>query len=315
MELMTWSAGSVSRAPTSVRAALRGACARPVAARDDGRHRVGTAVGVVHRGDLGLQHDVAARSGHLVRARLPHQPRPRLRVLELLDQAGDVLLVAARQERVDDRGGQVQVLDALRRPVGLDVGGRAPPQLLGVGLEEDAVEPPAEARGRPPLERRLVLGRAHPHPGVGQDAEDRLDEPEVAQGVHGAQRVVEQLPVVVDPAHPRAQDELVLGEDLVPQRLDLGHLGEEAVPADVEPPAVALRGAGDAAHHRVALQHRGGDPGLHQLVGGRQARRTGADDHDGSRALDGHPRAGVGGRDLGRGAHTGPLGDRGWPPG
>ena len=37
--------------------------------------------------------------------------------------------------------------------------------------------------------------------------------------------------------------------------LDLLHLGEEAVAADVEAPAVALDGAADAADHVVGLEH------------------------------------------------------------
>ena len=36
-----------------------------------------------------------------------------------------------------------------------------------------------------------------------------------------------------------------------------GHLGEEAVAADVEAPAVALDGAADAADDVVGLEHRG----------------------------------------------------------
>ena len=40
----------------------------------------------------------------------------------------------------------------------------------------------------------------------------------------------------------------------MPDRLDLGHLGEEAVPADVEAPAVAFDGAADAADDVVGLE-------------------------------------------------------------
>jgi hypothetical protein len=171
-------------------------------------------------------------------AALPHQAGPELRVLELLDEAGDLLLVALGQQRVRDRREQRQVLDALRRPVGLDLGGVDAPDLLGVGLEEDAVQPPAEAGRDPALEVALVLGRPDAHERVREHAAHGLQQPEAAQGVAGLERVVEQLAAVVDAAHPRAEQELLVGQDLVPERLDLGHLGEEAVPADVEAPAV-----------------------------------------------------------------------------
>ena len=50
------------------------------------------------------------------------------------------------------------------------------------------------------------------------------------------------------------QHEVLVGEDLVPERLDLLHLGEEAVAADVEAPAVALDGPADAADDVVGLE-------------------------------------------------------------
>ena len=98
--------------------------------------------------------------------------------------------------------------------------GRDAPDLLGVGLEEGPVEAPAEAGGDPALEVVLVLGRPDPHPEVGQHAEERLDEAEVAQRVEGLERVVEVLAVVVDPAHPGPEHEVLVVEDLVPELLD-----------------------------------------------------------------------------------------------
>ena len=57
------------------------------------------------------------------------------------------------------------------------------------------------------------------------------------------------------------------------------HLGEEAVAADVEAPAVALDGAADAADDRVGLEDRRRPRRrLHQLVGGGQAGGAGPDD-------------------------------------
>ena len=67
----------------------------------------------------------------------------------------------------------------------------------------------------------------------------------------------------------------------MPERLDLLDLGEEAVAADVEAPAVALDGAADAADDGVGLEDRRRDAVAGgELVGRGQAGRPGADDDD-----------------------------------
>ncbi len=55
----------------------------------------------------------------------------------------------------------------------------------------------------------------------------------------------------------RGQEEVALGQDLVPERLDFGHLGEEAMTPQIEAPPVTNDGAADAAHHVVALEDHG----------------------------------------------------------
>ena len=187
---------------------------------------------------------------HLVGAHLPHHAGAVLGVLELLDERGDVRLAALGQDGVDDRLAQVEVLDPLGRPVGRHVRHRHAPDLLGVGLEEGAVEAPAEAGHQPVLVVGLVLGRADAGPDVGEPAQDGLPQPEVAERVERLQRVVEELALVVDAAHAGPEHEVALGQDLVPEGLHLGDLGEEAVSAQVEAPAVALHGAADAARPR-----------------------------------------------------------------
>ena len=155
------------------------------------------------------------------------------------------------------------------------------PHLLGVGLEEDAVQAPAEARRRPALERGHVLRSAAPAP---RRRSRRTSPPRPGRGwqrVPGPQGVVVELAAVVDAAQAGPQQEVVLGQDLVPERLDLGHLGEEAVAADVEAPAVALDGAADAADDVVGFEHGGvDDAGAAQLVGRGEPRRAGTDDDD-----------------------------------
>ena len=85
------------------------------------------------------------------------------------------------------------------------------------------------------------------------------------------ERVVVELALVEDAAHAGAEHEVALGQDLVPQLLDLGHLGEEAVAAEVEAPAVAHDGAADAADHVVGLEHHRVLAPLGQQVGGGEA--------------------------------------------
>ena len=67
-----------------------------------------------------------------------------------------------RGERVDARAHQREVLDPLRAEVRGDLGRRHAPELLGVGLEEVPVQPPAEARHEESLEVGLVLRWADP---------------------------------------------------------------------------------------------------------------------------------------------------------
>ncbi len=68
---------------------------------------------VRHRG---LHVDRGALVLHDLGAALPHHPGAVLGVLELLDEAGDLLLVPVGQERVDHRLEQREVLDALGAP-------------------------------------------------------------------------------------------------------------------------------------------------------------------------------------------------------
>jgi hypothetical protein len=236
--------------------------------------------GMADRCDLGLHHHLSALPDDEVTGAFPHHPGAVLGVLEGLDQTGDLGLVAFGQHGVDDRGGQGEVLDPLGCPVRRHLGRGHPPELLRVGLEERPVEPPAEARRDPALEVVLVLGRSDLHPQVRRDTLDRLDDAEVAQCIGRAKRVVEQLVLVIDPAHPRSLQEVFRGEDLAPQVLDHRDLREKAVPADVEAPTVPLDRAADAAHDVVGLQHRDGRTRLGERVRRGQARRARPDDDD-----------------------------------
>ncbi len=255
----------------------------PVAVR---RHRDRSPVGVLDFRDGRLELDLRAALGDELGGLLPHLAGSVLGIVELLDEAGDLLALAAarlhplRGERVDHRAPDRQVLDALRAPVGLDLGARHAPDLLALRLEEVLVEPPAEPRGDETLQRGLVLRRLDPHPEVRGHAAHGFDRSEVRQSVLRVDRVVVELAAVVDAAHAGTAQELVGAEDLEPEVVDRLHLGEEPVPTDVEAPPVAHRGAADATHDRVGLEHRGGHAALRQHVGRGEAGRPRPDDDD-----------------------------------
>ncbi len=51
---------------------------------------------------------------------------------------------------------------------------------------------------------------------------DRLDHAQAAQRVQRLERIVEEPAAVEDPAHPGSQQEVLVGQDLVPELLDRG---------------------------------------------------------------------------------------------
>ena len=193
---------------------------------------------------------VLDRVGH----RVPHLAGPEARVVELGDEALDLVPLVAEERRLRRRE-ERQPLDALRRPLGADLGRRHAPHLLGVGLEEQLEEPAAEPVRHPVLERLVASCRARRRH-AGTSAMQRVSStgPELPDHVGAAQRVVEVAVVPVDPRHARAEQEL-LAEDLVPERVDLDRLREEAVAAEIEAIAVALDRLREPADLVLRLEH------------------------------------------------------------
>ncbi|GGL85472.1 hypothetical protein GCM10011594_01420 [Nakamurella endophytica] len=151
-----------------------------------GADRDGAARPAVDADHRRVHPDLDTRVLDLLPHPVPHHPGTEFGVVELVDQRGDRGPVALQAERVPHRREQRQVLDPLRRPVGLDLPGVDAPHLLGVGLEERAVQPPPETRGDPALEVALVARRVHPHRQVRDDTAHGLGEAEVAQRVSPA---------------------------------------------------------------------------------------------------------------------------------
>src|SRR5262245_13368529 len=172
---------------------------------------------------------------------LPHLSRPEAGVAEAIDESGHDLAALFRrafgQQRAADHHPEVEALDALCRPVRRELFGADAPHLFGVGLEEDAVQPPAELVAHPVLEGLRVLDWKKPRPKVAGKAPGGLDGAEVPERVDRLDGVSEEAAAIVDAGKPAAAEHLV-AEDLGPQGLDLLVLGEEPVTADVEPVAL-----------------------------------------------------------------------------
>jgi hypothetical protein len=241
-----------------------------------------------HAGDRRLEADLPAQRADVVGHRLPHLAGPVAGVVELADEARVLVVLVAEEGRLG-RGEEVEVLDALRRPLGTDLRGRHPPHLLGVGLEEELEQPLAEAVRDPLLQGLLLALALQRRPQVGEHGPSELDRAELLDDVSAAQGVVKELAVPVDARHARTAQEL-LAHDLVPEGVDLLGLGEEAVAAEVEPVAVALDGLGDAAELILGLENDDRAPLLGQQVAGSEPGGPAAED-DG-RPLRGAVRAG-----------------------
>ena len=224
-------------------------------------------------------------------------------------------LTAAPQralEPVDDGRGQIEALDALRRPIGGNLVARHAPHFLGVGLEENLEQPLAELVAHPFMESARRRDGKNFRVGVGRQARRAGEHAELEQRFEGLERVGEELAVVVDARQPRPRDEIV-GQDLLPQRHDLLRFGEEAVAADVEQEALVVDGAADAADiDRVALDDEDGPRLLGQAIGGGEAGGPGADhEHFGIDAHVADGQAGLCRRQCAGGRRTapGPIGD------
>ena len=102
----------------------------------------------VELGDLVVQEHLAAELLDVVGHRLPHLAGAVAGVVELRDQARD-LVVLVPEERGPGGAEEREVLDPLGGPVGADLGRGHAPDLLRVGLEELVEEPAAEAVRRP----------------------------------------------------------------------------------------------------------------------------------------------------------------------
>ena len=183
-------------------------------AHDDREHATR---GVSHRDHLFARSHRMAGLCQPGRHRLPHLPGSASRVAKGVDQRLDDGALAApqrrRQDRIANHFHQVQAADPLPGPVGGQLAGRDPPDLLGIGLEKDLEQPMAELVGHPVFERLWVGHRPQPRLGVAGHATCRFNRAQTQKGVRRPDRVIEELPPVQDPGQPRH------GPDLITQNL------------------------------------------------------------------------------------------------
>src|SRR5208337_5600533 len=178
----------------------------------------------------------------------PHLAGTKPRILKLVDQSLDHLALARLkppEQSVHHRRDKAQALDPLGCPVGRDLAGGHAPQLLRVRLEEDLEQFPAEPIDDPGLEGSLRPDRAQSRLEVTEQDPGGTPGTELPERVHRLERIIEEFAVVVDPAQPRASDELA-AQDFAPEGVDLAALGEEPVAADIEPVPLVLIGPADA---------------------------------------------------------------------
>ena len=218
------------------------------------------------------------------RRRLPHHAGTPPRIAEALDQRGDELVrrlaAPARQQGSADRRRQREVPDPLRGAVGRDLRALHAPHLLGVGLEEDAEQSPAEAIADPLLEVARRRHRRQSRARIGQHAGRGLDRPELGQDLESPQGIGEELAAVVD-ARLAGPLEQIGAEDLAPQRFDGRRLREEAMAADIEMETRMLHRPGDPADmDRVTLDDGDRHAPLGQQIGRGQAGWPRADADD-----------------------------------
>mmetsp|Transcript_37521 Transcript_37521/g.87502 ORF Transcript_37521/g.87502 Transcript_37521/m.87502 type:complete len:471 (-) Transcript_37521:643-2055(-) len=258
----------------------------------------------------------AATALEFRRRGLPHLAGAVLGIKKTLDQRGVLRIGLARDDLLERLlGGTAdrQALDALRAPVGADVAARNTPDLLGVVLEELAVELAAEAVDEEVFQRLFGLD------GAGRGGHVAAAELEAAPDAHlaheiqaGFERIVEEVATKVD-ARLAAADQQhgivkfagggfvaaqqpllpLIGEagvavaagrlgdwqHVAPPPHDPVRLGEEAVPADVDPVALEVDGLGDASNLLGGLQN--GDlwiAGTLEFEASGEAGGTGADD-------------------------------------
>ena len=227
---------------------------------------------------------------------LPHLSRAKFGIQKTLDEAGFRAFLRGirrsaegRFERVGDGLGDRQALDPLRPPFRRDLLAGHSPDLLGIALEERAVQAIAEAIDQKILQRHFGRAMREPRLRVAHARAQALDESHVPNGVRiQLERIVEEsapiensrqalshqqygigrcraknlgrevslLPLIAD-AQRLAGLRLALGhgQDLLPPAHDPIRFREEAVAAQVHAVPAVVDGLGYSADLGFRFEH------------------------------------------------------------
>ncbi len=98
--------------------------------------------------------------------------------MKLSNEGCDLLVVAP--EHVLHGRRQIQILYALRGPIGSDLAAAHTPHLFGIGLEEDLEQPPAKPVAHPLLEAFLAERRKGASPDIARHDARRFGRAEAA---------------------------------------------------------------------------------------------------------------------------------------
>ena len=235
------------------------------------------AVPVIQADDLAVKAHPSAVARDGLCETLPHHPRAQDGIVELADER---LGPVGAEQGLSQRRRQRQRADTLGGPVRADRPAGHTPDLFGVALKEPSVQAHAEAVGHPLFEGLGLSMWPELRLEITQQDQRTLADAEIAEGIDKTERVVEEIPVVMDARQPPDLQQIV-PEHFLPEPLHLVVLGVEAMPADVEAAALVDLRAGQPADLVRLFQHERRAACLRQLVRGREAGRTGADDDDG----------------------------------
>jgi len=142
---------------------------------------------------------------------VPHHPGPQSRVVESVDQGryDFTALCPVTEQGISDGRHEIHVLDPLGGPVRADLATRDAPDLFRIGLEKDLIEASSKTIDDPVLEVPLRAPGRYLCAQVAGDYPSGLHRPELAESLHGTQRIVEKHAVKKDPRHPRALDKVL----------------------------------------------------------------------------------------------------------
>ena len=260
------------------------------------RDRDSSTIFKVDTRDRRFHHYVPAACDDLVAAYFPHHSGSIFRILEFLDERGDLFLVSLGLQRIDNGVAQTETLHALRCPVRRHVLDRNAPHLLRVGLEELAVQAPAKASHQPALVVVLILRGANLSAGVRTNAEEGFEDAEIPQCVRSFEGIVVVLALKEDATHSWAEQEVFVREDLVPEGLYFVNLCEESMATNVESPSIPHHRLGDSADHLGPLEDGDRSPTANDLERRSEAGRAGTDYHHGCFRSHGNLKGRHGGR-------------------